>query len=197
MLQRKRSVKAIDIIRDLRSGMTFPQLIHKYKISLKALRFVFRKLLDVGAIKKDELAAQAALYRDTGNLKGVRKCLRTTTTFPVRIYDSGNPFTTGYVLDISTKGVCVKGIEAVVGEIMNFIVRSGAFGQAQTFVFEGKCRWVRKEQLSVKEWVAGFEITNISSLDSSELQKLIRSVDDQHLERRISESIQATFGGIH
>jgi hypothetical protein len=187
MPKQKRRVKAIDITRDLRSGMTLSQLIHKYGISLKALRFVFRKLLDVGAITKEELAAQAALYGDTADLKGVRKRLRTTTTFPVRIYDSGSPFTTGYVLDISEKGVCVKGMEAIVGEVKNFIVRSGAFGQGQTFVFEGKCRWANTEQLSVKELVAGFEITNISSLDSAELRKLIRSIEDQHLERPISE----------
>src|SRR5271157_1222861 len=113
MQQRKRTIKANDIIRDLRSGMTVSQLMDKYKVSLKALRFVFRRLLNAGAITKDELAAQAALYRDTADLKGVRKWLRKTATFPVRIYDSGSPFATGYVLDISEKGVCVKGLEAV------------------------------------------------------------------------------------
>jgi hypothetical protein len=196
-LQRNRPIKAIDIIRDLRSGSTISQLVDKYKISLSALRFAFRQLLDVGAITKDDLDAQTALYQDTDELKGVRKWPRTTTTFPVRIYDSGSPFTTGYVLDISEKGICVKGIETVVGEVKNFIVRSGAFGQGQTFVFEGKCRWVNKEKLSVKEWVAGFEITNISSLDCSELRKLVRYIEDHHLERQISKSMEATFDGIH
>jgi hypothetical protein len=90
----------------------------------------------------------------------------------------------------------VKGIEAAVGEVKNFIARSGAFGQSQTFVFEGKCRWVNKEQSSVKEWLAGFEITDISSLDSAEVLKLIRSINDHHLERQISQSIQDTFGDV-
>jgi hypothetical protein len=196
MPQRKRTIKAADIMRDLRSGMTVSQLIDKYNISLKALRFVFQRLLNAGAITKEELNAQAALYRDTADLKGVRKWLRTTTNFPVRIYDSGNPFATGYLVDISEKGVCVKGIEAVVGEVKKFVVRSGAFGQGDTFVFEGKCRWVDAEQLSDKKWVAGFEITDISNLDSGELRKLIRYIDDQNLERRISESMRITFDNI-
>ena len=114
---------------------------------------------------KEELDTQKALYRDTVDLKGVRKWLRIPTTLPLRIYDSGNPFATGHVRDISEKGVCVEGIEATVGEIKNFIVRSDAIGAGHTFVFEGKCRWVSSEESSGKKWVAGFEITSISSLD--------------------------------
>jgi hypothetical protein len=196
MPQRKRTIKANDIIRDLRSGMTVSQLMDKYRISLKALRFIFRRLLNAGAITNDELTAQAALYRDAAHLKGVRKWLRTTANFPVRIYDSGSPFTTGYVLNISEKGICVKGIKSAAGEVKNLIVRSGAFGEGHSFVLEGKCRWVNTEQLSGKEWVAGFEITNISNLDSGELRKLIRYVENRDLDRRINEAVQATFGSI-
>ncbi len=192
-MQPKRTIKAADIMRDLRSGMTVSQLIDKYNISLKALRFIFQSLLNAGMITKEELNGQAALYRGASDLKGVRNWLRTTTTFPARIYDSGSPFATGCVLDISEKGVCVKGIETVVGQVKDFIVRSDAFESGQKFVFEGKCRWVNKENLSVKEWMAGFEITDISSLDLAELRKLIRCIDDQYT----SESLRATFSVIY
>jgi Mor family transcriptional regulator len=172
--EQKRTIKGKDIITDIRSGMTISQLIAKYRFSLKALRAVFRKLLDAGALTKEELDTQKELYRDTVDLKGVRKWLRIPTAFPLRIYDSGNPFATGYVRDISEKGVCVEGIEATVGETKSFIVRSGAIGSGHAFVFEAKCRWVNTEESSGKKWVAGFEITSISSLDSKELRKLIR-----------------------
>ncbi len=194
MLQRKRRVKAVDIIRDLQSEMTLPQLIDKCRFSLSTLRSVFRNFSDVGAITKDHLAAQANLYKGIADLKGSRKWARTNTTFPLRIYDSRSPFTTGYVLDISEKGVRVKGIETALGDVKYFIVHSGAFGQGQAFVFEGKCRWVDKERLSVKQRVAGFEITDISRLDSSELRKLVRSIDDHHLDRQTSQSMEDTFG---
>ena len=170
----KRKIRANDIIRDVRSGLTVSQLMDKYRFSLKVLRFVFRRLLNAGAITKDELTAQTALYNDTLELKGIRRWIRKTTGFPVRIYDSGNPFATGYVRDISEKGVCIEGIEAAVGEVKNFVVRSGAFGEGHTLVFEGKCRWVNPQESPGKKWVAGFEITSISSLDSGELRKLVR-----------------------
>lgn len=193
MLEGKRTIKAADILADLRSGMTIPQLIDKYNISLNALRFVFQRLLNAGMVTREELNAEVGLYRDTADLKGVRNWLRTTTTFPARIYDSGSPFATGYILDISEKGVCVKGIETVVGEVKDFIVRSDAFEQGQKFVFEGKCRWVNREKLSAEEWVAGFEITDISISDLAELQKLIRYIDDQ----RLSEPLDSTFSVIY
>ncbi len=196
MLQRKRTIKSTDVMRDLRSGMNISQLTDKYNISLRALRLIFRKLLNAGVITKQDLNAQVALYRNTADLKGIRKSPRTSTSFPVRIYDSGNPFSTGYVLDISEKVVCVQGINAAVGEVKNFVVRSGASGQGPTFVFEGKCRWVATEQLSDNQFVAGFEIIDMSSLDSGELRKLIRHIGDQNLDSRISKTIQDTFDGI-
>ena len=147
-------------------------------------------------ITKDEFDSQVTLHRDTAGLKGVRKWLRTTTTFPVWIYDSGNLLATGYLLNISGKGVYVKDVEVVVGEIRNFIVRSGVFGEGHTFVFEGKCRWRDKMLLSEKKCVAGSEIIDISSLDTGELRKLMNYINDLDIERRINASIQATFGSI-
>jgi len=192
-MQRKHTIKAADIMRDLRSGMTVSQLIDKYNISLNGLRFVFQRLLNAGMITKEELNALAALYRDTADLKGVRNRVRTTTTFPARIYDCGSPFAAGHILDISENGVCVKGIETLVGEVKDFIVRSDAFEQSQKLVFEGQCRWVNKEKLSAKEWLAGFEITEISSLDLKELRKLVSCIDRQYL----SVSPDATFSVIY
>jgi hypothetical protein len=196
MEQRNRTIKVADIVRDLRSGMTVSQLMETYRISPAELRLVFRKLLNAELITKDELDAHVTLYRDTAGLKGVRKWLRTTTTFPVWIYDSGNLFATGYLLNISEKGVCVKDVGSVIGETRNFVVRSGAFGESRTFIFEGRCRWVGTELSPERKWVAGFEISDISHLDSEELRNLINHIQDLDIERRIDASIQATFGSI-
>jgi hypothetical protein len=173
MIKRKRKIKAATIIRDIRSGITVSQLMEKYGISSRGLRIVLRKLLNGRAITKEELGGDTALYRDTLVVKGIRRWLRQATIFQVRVYDSGNPSAKGTIRDISEKGVCVEGIEAAVGEVKNFIVRSGAFGEGHTAVFEAKCRWVNKEESFGKKWVAGFEITSISSLDARELQKLM------------------------
>jgi hypothetical protein len=196
MAQRKLTIKASDITRDLRSGMTISQLMGKYSISQEGLRLLFRKLLNAGVVTKEELDTHVTLYRDTAGLKGVRKWLRTTTTFPVWIYDSANLFATGHLLNISEKGVCVKDVEAVVGEPRNFIVRSGLFGESHSVVFESRCRWVGTELSSERKWVAGFEIVEISNLDSGVLRNLIHYIQDLDIERRINASMQATFGHI-
>ena len=196
MLQQKRSIKAADVIRDLRSGMTACQLMEKYRISITGLRLIFRKLLDTGVITNDELNTQVALYKGTAGLSGIRKCLRTSNPFALRICDSSNPFATGYLLNISENGVCVKGVEAVVEENRAFVLRSDVLGGGHTLAFEGKCRWVDTDLLTETKWVTGFEITRISRLDSAELQNLIRHIQDVDFQRRINESIRATFGGI-
>jgi hypothetical protein len=173
MMQPKRKINASGIIRDIRSRMTVSQLMEKHGISSKGLRIVLRKLLDGRAITKVELGGDTALYRDSLGVKGIRRWLRQATILPVWVYDSGNPSAKGSIRDISEKGVCIEGIEAAVGEVKNLIVRSGAFGEGHTAVFQAKCRWVIKEETFGRKRVAGFEITSISGLDAAELRKLM------------------------
>ena len=90
----------------------------------------------------------------------------------------------------------MKGVEAVVEENRAFVLRSDVLGGGHTLAFEGKCRWVDTDLLTETKWVTGFEITRISRLDSAELQNLIRHIQDVDFQRRINESIRATFGGI-
>ena len=172
MIQRKRKIKAAKIIQDIRSGMTVSQLMEQYGISSRGLRIVLRKLLSGKAITKQEMGGDTALYRDTLGVKGIRRWLRQATIFPVRVFDAGDPSAKGTIRDISENGVCLEGIEATVGEVKNFIVRSGAFGEGHTAVFQAKCRWINKDEAFGRKRVAGFEITSISSLDAQELRKL-------------------------
>ena len=187
MAERKRTVEAGHILRDIRSGKSVSQLIDKYGCSVETLRMVFRKLIDEGTMTKEELDAQKALYSDNVNLKGARKWPRTTITRPLRIYDSGSPFATGYLRNISEKGVCVEGIEAATGDIKNFVVHSGAFGADRAFVFEGKCRWVNRAGSFSTKCVAGFEITSISGLDLAELRKLVNPERPQGVDTATSK----------
>lgn len=171
-MPRKRKIKAARIIGDIRSGMTVSQLMEKHGISARDLHIVLRKLLNGRAITQDELGGDTALYREAVGVKGIRQWLRQATILPVRVYDSADPSAKGSVRDISKKGVCIEGIEGSVGEVRNLILRSGAFGQGHTAVFEAKCRWANRDETFGRKWVAGFEITSISSLDARELEKL-------------------------
>jgi hypothetical protein len=169
----KRVIKAKDVIRDIHSGMTTSQLIEKYRFSAKELRLIFRKLLEASVMTRDELNSLTTLDQNPEGAKGVRRAIRKISPFPVRIYDNGHPFATGYVRNVSEKGVCLEGIEASVGDVKGFIVRSGTSDRPDVLVFEAKCRWVRKEGKAVNGVAAGFEITDISNLDAQTLRKLL------------------------
>lgn len=171
-MNQKRTIKAKEILNDIRSGMTPAQLINKYRFSTKSLRLIFRKLLEANIISKSELDDIRPLYHCSIDIR-LRRLPRRRLIFPVKIYEEGNPFKAGIVRDISERGVCIQGIEAAMGDVKNFIIRTGFFGEMSTLVFEAKCKWSRVENNSRREIVAGFEITNISSLDSKELKKFL------------------------
>jgi len=169
----KREIKAKDVIRDIRSGMTTSQLIEKYRFSAKGLRLIFRKLLEASVMTRRELNSLSTLDQNPEGVEGVRRAIRKTSPFPIRIYDNAHPFATGYVRNVSETGVCLEGIKASAGDVKSFIVRSGSSHRTDALVFEAKCRWVRTEGKAVNGVVAGFEITDISNLDAQTLRRLL------------------------
>jgi hypothetical protein len=167
----KPRIRAVDVIRDIRSGMSAAELMKKYTFSSRGLHVLFRKLLEAKAMTKDELENHSALYQVEDDVKGVRRSVRKRTVFLVHVYDAKNPSGKGVVRDVSEKGLCIEGIQSSIGEVKSLIIRTGAFGSGTTAVFDAKCRWVNRAV--GPRVVAGFEITSISTLDSTELRKLI------------------------
>jgi len=167
----KRSIKARDIINDIRGGMNVSAIMTKYRLTIKGLRTAFQQLVQGSALSKEELNDLKSL-RDAA-VKGLRQLQRYPIKSPIKIFDGGDPFKGGVVKDISEKGVCIQGIEGHVGDVKNFIIRLGSLGAGSTIVFEARCRWVKKGMTSGKTELAGFEITDISSLDSGAFARFI------------------------
>ena len=167
----KRSIKARDIIDDIRGGMNASDIMAKYRLTIKGLRTAFQQLVQGSALSKEELNDLRSL-RDV-SVKGLRQLPRYPMKSPIKIFDGGDPFKGGVIKDISEKGVCIQGIESQIGEVKNFIIRLGYLGAGGTIVFEARCRWVKKVMTSGKTEVAGFEITDISSLDSGAFARFI------------------------
>lgn len=165
----KRKIRARDVIDDIRSGMNAKDLMNKYRFSPKALRLVFRRLLDSNFVSQAELDCSTSLYQNNDE-KSIRKIQRKRIKFPLRIYEGDNPFKPGRVMDISEKGLCISGIDSMIGDVKSFIIRTGEFAVGSNLVFEAKCRWVSRDQGKI---IAGFEITNISRMYSKELDKII------------------------
>jgi hypothetical protein len=167
-----RKIRARELINDVRVGMNVSALMTKYQLNWKGLRIAFQKIVEADAMSREELTNLKSLHDVSA--EGLRQFLRKPMKFPVKIFDGGDPFKTGLVKDISEKGLCVKGIEAQLGEMKSFIIRRGVFGESSTIVFQARCRWVKQSKVSGKTQLAGFEIIDISSLDSRQLSRLIR-----------------------
>ncbi|MGB6065918.1 MAG: PilZ domain-containing protein [Desulfomonilaceae bacterium] len=159
-----RKIKAKDVIHDIRSGMNVSDLMAKYRLTINGMRTAFRMLVQGSAMSTDELNELKSLH--DVSVHGLRQFPRYPAKFPMKIFDGGDPFKGGLITDISERGVCVQGIQAEIGEVKNFIIRMGPFGANTTIVFEARCCWVKKSLASHKASLAGFEITDISSLDS-------------------------------
>lgn len=61
----KPKIKARDLIEDIHSRMTDPELMAKYNLSIKGLQSIFRQLLEVKAITQAELDLRRGPYKDT------------------------------------------------------------------------------------------------------------------------------------
>ncbi len=61
----KRTIKAKDVVQDIRSHMTDVQLMKKYHISTQGLRSLFKKLIQHKLISKSDLEWRPVGYHDT------------------------------------------------------------------------------------------------------------------------------------
>jgi len=64
-MPQKRALKAREVVNDIRSGMTDPELMEKNGLSAKGLQSLFRKLLEAKVITPAELEQRRSVYHDT------------------------------------------------------------------------------------------------------------------------------------
>lgn len=159
----RRCIKSKHFLGDIRSGMTANELMKKYGLSSDTFRQVLQSIIH---------------FQRKGRNAGVdfrerRRYPRTVITYPLWVYDHADQIEDGRVLDVSEKGVCIEGITAMVGETRTFIVKYRKGERRKPFVFDAMCRWVSANGGSSREYIAGFEITNISQGDIALLMELI------------------------
>lgn len=168
----KRTIKAKEIVADIRSGLTDKQLVDKYNISLNALEHIFRELVDANALQEREVSGRFASTEDNQPVGNRRRLHRNYVFVRLPIYDLENLLNEGLVVDISEDGLQITGIAAKVGEKKAFLVQADYFADVFPFSFDAECNWASESKEG--EWTAGFEIMSISEGGLEELRKLIR-----------------------
>ena len=168
-------IKAGDLVRDIRSGLTEAQIMEKYKLSHVGIRSAFNKLVEAGVMAAGEIYGRSEGLADTVAIEQVRGESREYIEVILQIHEIGCPQVKGAVRDISERGVGVRGIAAKPDDKKTFLLNSDRFFSIGPLVFEAVCKWSKKDEES-GECVAGFEITKINDRTLLELRELLRLI---------------------
>lgn len=165
-------IKIREFLRDFRTGLNDPMLMHKYHLSRQALNLLYKRLLDLKAIRADELFGNLPTSRRNGNKSDSRQMTRYALDFPLIAYDMENPCTRGIIRDINERGVRVDGFEAHAGEVVSLVVNAEDIFGIEPFRFRSECRWRTRGQ-DIDGTSAGFKIIAIGHDDLDSLKKLL------------------------
>jgi len=163
-----------EIAEDIRSGLNKTQLMEKYRMSPRALRWVSTTLISSGTITWQEIYDKLCkTYKDLAPDKP-RGAKRYPVPFDWNIYEADNEGVLGKVRDIAYKGVGVQGIKAKEGDTKTLVIPGDEFGEFAAFTFDAECRWTKRAPAG--EFLAGFEISYISIGNLKEFQLLLHWV---------------------
>jgi len=174
-----RKISARDLADDVRSGLTDAQLITKYHLAPGMLEKLLAKLLDLKAIRAEELDRRHSLPEETPRHRAhdTHRALRHIVDFVLPVYETKNPGKLGLVLDLTQSGAGLRGIEARPGDTKSFVIPADDFFEVGRVGFQALCRWAKKEAPG-GECLTGFKITFISKTDLGEIRKLIKLIDE-------------------
>jgi hypothetical protein len=170
----KTIIRARDIVKDIRSGMSDAELMEKYNLSSKGLQSAFTKLANGGIISVEELYdGKRRLGADTVVIDDVRTLPRHYLSVSASIYEMAFPDRLGKLQDITERGLGIIGIIARIGEVKSLVIPCREYLALDSIQFEAVCIWSESGR-TVKEWHAGFQITKISSENMAHLRELVR-----------------------
>lgn len=164
------------IVADIRARATDFELCHKYDLSLEELPDVFQKLVGLGALRADELKERTAFYDEPLHRSLTRRFPRTLLGLRLPVYDPDDPARKGLVRDLSERGLRVASLKQDIDLAKRFVICGDRFADIRLFDIGVECRWTNKKEQSRKYFLAGFEITSISSRARAELRKLLLHV---------------------
>lgn len=168
----KQPIKASEIVRHIRSGMTDGELMERYGLSQNGLQKLFRKLLEAKAIGQDELYASSPLFRSRLDDLRARAARRVEVSVPLWVHDVESD-RQGLVRDISERGMRVAGIKAHTGEEKTFELPVDMFFSFDPPLFKARCIWAKAKGKLLEYWVGGYEIAQISENDRDILKRLV------------------------
>ena len=168
----RRRINLVEILSDIRAGLSKSDIMRKYQLSEEMLRKVSKKLLDARGVRSVSDGTETVI-EDLPEFLATQEFVRHEVDFDLPIYDADQPEIQGVVRDISELGVGAAGIEANVGDVKTLVILGDELGLFSSFQFEGHCRWRVTDQTD-GTCLTAFAISKISDADSKQLGKLVR-----------------------
>ena len=168
-------IKASQIVKEIRSGLNDSQLMERYRLTRRGLRWALMMIVSSGGISLDEICDRFSWESEELRLDRLRQSKRNKLNFEVTIHDFQNPHLRGTIRDVSETGIGVRGMQSTVGENKTLLVSADEFGEFATFILEATCRWSAKAPGG--DYAAGFEISNITVGNGLEFRLFKRLVE--------------------
>lgn len=188
-----KKIKAGDIAKDLRSGLSDAELMTKYQLSVKGLLNLYKSALDARVIEASELQSRFASCESLVALEDCRSLPRLTVRKSIEIHEYDKPETRGIVANVTEKGLRIEALECRTGEIKTFVVPAHETLGVRRLALEAKCRW--HELPDSGSPTAGFEITKVLKGDLQEFVERVKSilVEETELEHPDEEDATETL----
>jgi hypothetical protein len=171
---RARTIKASELLQDLRHGLTEKQLVAKYRISTSKLKKVMARLRQVRGLPFGEDSRLGGEISDDDIRDYVPRMPRNYLPYPFPVRVVGDPTARGLIMNITENGTMVSGIDVHVGQTKTFAVVLSRSPVLNPFGFEAECVWTHQDKS--EGLCAGYSITRITDFNRSRLQKFIQFV---------------------
>jgi hypothetical protein len=169
----KTKIAAQDVLRDIRKGVSYPEILKTYQLSERAFLWVCSELVKSGLLPVEDVPEEVVSGDANSQAAHARSTDRYELTYKLPVYRAREPKIVGAVQDISEQGIRVTGIRAKVGQRVTLVIPKDEFGEFATLSFQATCRWLRRGVDGRP--VVGLEIDHISVRDLEELRFLMKA----------------------
>jgi len=176
----QRDALADNVLRDLRAGMDDTALMDKYQLSYMELRTLYHELFNAGRLlpsqpngdlpEREESRPRRIEVLELASSR--RELDRYRLYFDISVYELDRPEVVGTVCDVTENGLGLVGVAAEVDEVKTLVVEGDTFCDVAPFEVQARCCWTEKDH-ETDEVRAGFVITDITTYDRRQLDKLI------------------------
>ena len=173
-IQQERDRRALQIINDFKSGMEIQDIAAKNGFPAGRFIEILRTALSLEFERTSAMAEESELSAFQDPDRGRRRHPRILCPVLTRhIRDASSPESRGTILDMSEKGLSVRGINSEVDEAKIFLIGEGGSDLLETIVITCTCRWKNEADHPAERRTAGFEIRAISDADERYWRSLI------------------------